>query len=63
MSTRFKNIAAADRDGEAMVRKTARADAAGYPTPGEVFGEIGVTLAAFLAIALLANLLAAALGA
>lgn len=57
MLTRLKESAGEERYGEAS------ATAAGYPTPGEVFGEIGLTVAAFLAIALLANLLAMFLGA
>lgn len=60
MLTRFKETVAEDRHGESRGETAVRM--AGYPTPGEVFGEIGVTVAAFLAIALLANLLALALG-
>lgn len=60
MLTRFKGTAAEAGHGE--IRGETAVRLAGYPTPGEVFGEIGATVAVFLAIALLANLLALALG-
>lgn len=64
MLTNRKSLTADSRDDAAMpLVRSGNFDhqggtEGGYPTPGEVFGEIGVTLAVFLAIAFFANLLA-----